>query len=273
MLKSIKNFYLSIFLCSALPQSSAATEILTTLDEHRDALTQVLENAKKRVIIVSPYITTYAISSDDLISKIGEAQGRGVEVVIYTDNRLDTKDGALKPTALEGRKQLAQAITGLFVAKKIHAKVLISDDDEITVGSFNWLSALRDEANQYSNHEQSIRVTGASAAALIEKSIKGLDTLEMIENEYSKFYQKYKELILPYIRKGERVDPDDLVTFLGEFGNHFHVYDHQHVLKLTEEMDSHGHTSDEQLQWLSDKLEEMNIVPQIHQFVVDSSFQ
>lgn len=193
MLKSIKSFYLSIFLCLSLPQSSAAPEILTTLEEHRDALTQVLENAQTRVIIVSPYITTYAISSDDLISKIKSAQNRGVQVVIYTDNRLDTtKDGSLKPTALEGRKKLAQAFSGLFVAKKIHAKVLISDDDDITVGSFNWLSALRDEANQYSNHEQSLRVAGEAAKVLIEKSKTALDALESEENNIQNFTRNIK---------------------------------------------------------------------------------
>lgn len=205
----------------ALPQSSAATEILTTLDEHRATLTSVLATAQKRVIIVSPYITEYAIRSDDLIAKIVAAQVRGVQVVVYTDNRLDTKDGALKPTALEGRKQLAQAFSGLFVAKKVHAKVLISDDDEITIGSFNWLSALRDEANQYSNHEQSLCVTGDAAKALIEKSITALDALEAMENDYSAFYSSYQQNILSYLRDGEVVPPENYLELLEKFQSAF----------------------------------------------------
>lgn len=271
MLKSIKKFYL-LFFCLTLPQLSSATEILTTVDEHRNVLTEVLGNAKERVIIVSPYITTYAFSSDDIISKIEEAQDRGVKVVVYTDNRLELKDGTLKPKALAGRKRLAEALSGLCVAQKVHAKVLIADDDDITIGSFNWLSALRDEANQYSNHEQSIRVTGASAEALIEKSIEGLENLEMIESEYSAFYKAYQRDFFPYLREGVMVPSKNYVALLGNFRNYFHVYDHLYVSILTEEMDDHGSTPDEQLQWLTKELLKIGIISQIHELAIRASF-
>lgn len=93
------------------------------------------------------------------------------------------------------------------MAKKVHAKILISDDDDddITIGSCICLSALRDEANQF----QSIRITGASASELIEKSIAGLENLEMIESECSEFYKTYQRDFFPYLRDCEMVPPDN----------------------------------------------------------------
>ena len=272
MFKSMYKFYIIIAVCFACSQSTAAIEVFTTLDEHRNVLTAALENAQKRVIIVSPYISNYAISFDGLIPKIEAAQDRGVQVVVYTDNRLDAEEGELKPTALKGRKKLASALSGLCVAKKVHAKVLIVDDKDITVGSFNWLSALRDKNNQHSNHEQSIRVTGAVATDLIAKSIEALDALELEENEYSVFYKTYQRDFLSRWIEGKEADAESYVELLGRHETLFSTAEHRQVSKLADAMDYNGN-ADEQLEWFIGKLEGMGIIDRIHVAAVKASFR
>lgn len=50
-----------------------------------------------------------------------------------------------------------------------HLKTLIVDDEVITEGSFNWLSAVRDEESEFHNHEATLLVRGSAASTLIQQ--------------------------------------------------------------------------------------------------------
>lgn len=296
-------------ICMLLGHLFAAT-LITTLEGHRDLLTHVLETARQRVVIVSPYISDYAMKSDDLMRKIVAAQDRGVEVMVYTDNRLDVnQDGSLKSRAQSGRKSLAAALTGLRVIKKIHAKILLADEDDVTIGSFNWLSALRDETNQYSNHEQSLRVQGQAAKQIIESSLQALNDLHTVHSRYQAFYDQYQILILSYQQEGDDVPPENYLELLDNFSDVFArkpgftqqefgelvVAAHQEVSKQlgcedlsrpygsaaageeSEEEEessasSDGTTSDHSLKKLTRKFEEMGIIDLVHRAVVAVEF-
>ena len=108
---------------------------------------------------------------------------------------------------------------------------------------------------------------------MVEKSIEALDALKLKENEYSVFYKTYLSDFLSYWREGEEAPAENYVELLGKHGEFFTIAVHQDVEKLTDAMDEHGNTPDEQLGWLIGKLEEMAIIDRIHEAVVNASFQ
>ncbi|MBA3604144.1 MAG: hypothetical protein H0W50_11025 [Parachlamydiaceae bacterium] len=192
---------------------SSNFELLTTLDEHRDLLKNCLNDAGERVIIVSPYISSRAINDDKILDIIDNKQQNGCTVTVYTDYKLDRQYGKeqLKDNAQFGRDLLRKAYINFRILDKIHAKVLIKDDDLIVIGSFNWLSAVRDSNNNFARLEQSIVVRGEEAKSLIEKSLSGLKTVDEIKTAYSDALDIYEEAI-----KGDELDiANSVITLRG----------------------------------------------------------
>ena len=153
-------------------------ERLSTLEAHIGLLQQALKEATKRLLIVSPFISIRAIEHDDLIPRIRETVRRGVEVVVYSDSRLDYngRTGLLKEEANAGRQALIENGVKLVLLKGIHNKSLAIDNDLLVEGSFNWLSASRDEV--YSRHECSIKLLHPEATKHISNLVKELDRIE-----------------------------------------------------------------------------------------------
>ena len=153
-------------------------ERLSTLKEHTGLLRQAFKDATKRLLIVSPFISIQAIEHDNLIPLMREAVERGVEVVVYSDFRLDydKQTGVLRKEAVAGRKALTENGVKLILLKGIHNKSLAIDDSVLVEGSFNWLSASRDEA--YSRHECSVKLLSPEATKHISNLKKELDAIE-----------------------------------------------------------------------------------------------
>lgn len=134
------------------------TERLSTLEEHTGLLRQAFKEATKKLLIVSPFISIRAIEHDHLIPLMRETVERGVEVVVYSDFRLDCdkQTGLLGKEADAGRKALVENGIKLILLKGIHNKSLAIDDSVLVEGSFNWLSASRNGI--YSRHECSVKL-------------------------------------------------------------------------------------------------------------------
>ena len=100
---------------------------------------QAFKAATKRLLIVSPFISLQAIEHDNLIPLMREAVERGVEVVVYSDFRLDCdkQTGALRKETVAGRKAVAEIGVKLILLKGIHNKSLAIDDSVLVEGSFN----------------------------------------------------------------------------------------------------------------------------------------
>lgn len=97
-------------------------ERLSTLEAHTGLLQQVFKEAAKRLLIVSPFISIRAIEHDNLIPQMWAAVERGVEVVVYSDSRLDYngQTGLLREEADAGRKALVENGAKLVLLKGIH---------------------------------------------------------------------------------------------------------------------------------------------------------
>lgn len=160
-----------------LPHQPAGVCRLSTLEAHTDLLRQAFQTARRKVVIVSPYISIRALESDNLLPLIQEAVKRGVEVVVYTDHYLDKKEGVLRENAAKGRQALAENHVCLQILKGIHNKTLVVDDCLFAEGSFNWLSASRNKKD--ARYECSIQVYAPAATECIEKLKKELEDIEV----------------------------------------------------------------------------------------------
>lgn len=154
-----------------------------TLEGHRNLLRYVLSKAKRKVLIASAGISSFAIKNDNLGISIRRAVERGVQVVVYTDNTLDLEDDKeskqnakkIKQTAVDGRDMLDDALAEVIVSDKIHTKALIMDDELLANGSFNWLSAVRTEGSANQKYETTTIVTGNMAKEGIKRISSELD--------------------------------------------------------------------------------------------------
>lgn len=157
---------------------------LKTLQEHRDTLAQGLREARRRIVIVSPYLSEAAIRADAVDTAINAARRRGVEVIIYTDNQLDvdTRTQRLKPHAAAARQKLRGCGADLRVVERIHNKILCVDEAVFVSGSFNWLSAVRDEENQYQRYEHSVRYEGPNVATMIADTLSDMAEMPLVSS-------------------------------------------------------------------------------------------
>lgn len=141
-------------------------EHLTTLEQHRDTLRRAFETVREQLVIVSPFITRNALEADNVLEMIQAAAGRGATVEIYSDSRLALSCCQNQQSVLE---DLAQAIEGagakIEFQNGVHNKTLVIDDHTLVEGSFNWLSARRDEL---ARREHSILYQGSDVREVSE---------------------------------------------------------------------------------------------------------
>ena len=129
-----------------------------TLEEHRAILKKCFRQAEKELIICSPFVSINAIEEDNITDLIKEAISRTVKVTIITDEKFDIQNGQLKENSKNGREVIQSSGATLVIYPKIHSKTICVDDKIFIVGSFNWLSAVRNE--ERANKEDSIVLEG-----------------------------------------------------------------------------------------------------------------
>jgi len=159
------------------------TRRVVTLSEHRQLLNYVFTTAKKRVFIVSPFISNSALKADSVCEEVAKAAARGVTTVIYTDVALNKEsDGFFKRSAAEGIAALGAAGATVILVKGVHNKTLIMDDSFIAEGSFNWLSAVRIAGALSQRQERTLVVESADAKDMIEREITSIGRMPVVAN-------------------------------------------------------------------------------------------
>lgn len=145
-------------------------ERIDTLDGHLSVLRHALESAKTRVVISSPYLSERALYDRrcNVTELIGRAMGRNVKVSIYIDRSLSTQTPGQEKSYLRGKAALIKAGAEVILVDRVHAKTLCVDNREIAEGSFNWLSAVRNETSRL---ECSFRYTGRKTGFFIARAI------------------------------------------------------------------------------------------------------
>ncbi len=120
--------------------------------EHAPWLEHALENSKKRLLIMSPWVNDRVVNRA-FIEQIERLLSRNVQVVIAWGFGTDRESEAKKSSSWSLRQllRLSRRYDKNFRFIKMnesHAKVLISDDVYIAT-SFNWLSFMGDKRRKY----------------------------------------------------------------------------------------------------------------------------
>ncbi|MFM5979496.1 MAG: pentapeptide repeat-containing protein, partial [Sphaerospermopsis kisseleviana] len=125
-------------------------EIIKDRKESRKELINALEQANKRLILISPWITKYAVD-DKLIEKIKQLLERGCQLDIgfgkgkKGDIRRDIKESIKKgwydavPDLLDIQKQYPILLNLKILGT--HEKCLICDNEFAVIGSYNFLTS------------------------------------------------------------------------------------------------------------------------------------
>lgn len=136
---------------------------ISKLQEHRRVLREALEESARSVLIVSPFLTKSAITADDVPAGVRAAKERGVRVcVVYSRDLNQWPDSAARAA-----ETLNKAGADVKVATRMHSKTLAVDGSRIIEGSFNWLSANREEGHPRQYQESSLVYQGPEAQEMI----------------------------------------------------------------------------------------------------------
>jgi hypothetical protein len=130
----------------AFPADLRPTCFLRDAQKHDDFLMCVLSNARKTIIIVSPWVTEAAMQR--FSPAIEKSIANGVIIHVITDPQKCLK---LEHNGLPRLEQSGATVHK--VSTNLHAKLLFCDEHTVACGSFNWLSASRNA--QYAQVEQS----------------------------------------------------------------------------------------------------------------------
>lgn len=141
--------------------------------EHPQLLREALESARRRILLISPWVRS-AVVNNDFLAKLEQRVRASVTITIaYGIGRNDSGSDA---EAIERLVNLASRFKDNLTVVRVrntHAKVLIFDDKWIST-SFNWLSFRGDPERTYRMEE---------------------GTLVLIRSKVDEQYAKYLDLI------------------------------------------------------------------------------
>ena len=119
-------------------EQKSSNRILSTYD-HRPLLIQALTDARKSIVIISPWIKASGLNGQ-IISLMNNALARKVRIVIgYGISEKEDSDPYIIDQLTEMQKKFSKFLILRNLANT-HEKVLIKDDDYMVITSFNWLS-------------------------------------------------------------------------------------------------------------------------------------
>lgn len=140
--------------------------MLRDAQEHDLFLQNAVNNAKREILIVTPWLKSAAVAHINILPIMEVAIQRGIKVSVYTDYQLNTscddkqKQQMLKNELANMMEQFKTKGIEIKLVNRIHSKLVIKDDDLLCIGSFNWLSARR--VGDYVRHETSLCYQGQS---------------------------------------------------------------------------------------------------------------
>ncbi|MGE4350358.1 MAG: phosphatidylserine/phosphatidylglycerophosphate/cardiolipin synthase family protein [Candidatus Berkiella sp.] len=143
---------------------------LPTLDAHRKFINAAFEMAKSSLTLCSPFIyySSSSSSSSDFLMDLpprllAKTANRGVKIRVICGSACAHKLHEAYGLLLKAHRNIE-----LVPTNNMHQKTLVVDEHLIAEGSFNWLSASRDEKSSYHNCELTIVCEGPKAKPLID---------------------------------------------------------------------------------------------------------
>lgn len=170
-------------------------KLINNAKEHDEYIIELLEEVKKQVAIVSPWVQLTKLESTGILNSLKATLSRNVAVNFYTDLHFNTTtnnkfDAEKEKTFISCCEHLASLGVCVSVINGIHSKLIMADDCHVSVGSFNWFSAARNGV--YANMETSFVYTGELKNE-IKTQTKFLKSLVCKEYLMSKIIEEKKE--------------------------------------------------------------------------------
>jgi hypothetical protein len=154
-----------------LQTSDQSFKTLRDAAEHDSFLLDVLSSSAREFTIVSPWVIASTMKRAGLLDAFKNATARGAEINVFVDPLLNEKPTDDDFTQLETAKAaLSEAGVRVHEVRQLHSKIVIVDENQLCIGSYNWLSA--DRKGRYARHETSIAYTGSHLQGEIDV-IKG----------------------------------------------------------------------------------------------------
>lgn len=146
--------------------SSAHTHISTLhgVEQHDEFLNKALTEAKKKITIISPWLSWQKVEQTGFLASMSLARSRGIDITVVTDkncNIAHVDDGKrqekqhLLNDAVEKLNKMGIATK---LVNRVHSKIVIGDEELLCVGSFNWFSAARED--KYERYDTSLVYCG-----------------------------------------------------------------------------------------------------------------
>ncbi|MGE3317846.1 MAG: phospholipase D-like domain-containing protein [Candidatus Berkiella sp.] len=147
---------------------------LATLDAHRLFLNSAFNIARNTLTICCPFINASSGFLNDLPpTLLAKTANRGVKIRIMC-NRPDVyKLNQAYSDLLKLHRNIE-----VMPTEHLHQKTLLVDDHLIAEGSFNWMSASRDETSRFHNCELTMVYEGSKAKILIDAFNKSMGLQE-----------------------------------------------------------------------------------------------
>ncbi|MQS53163.1 hypothetical protein FHL02_09030 [Lactobacillus salsicarnum] len=146
---------------------------LTGAEQHDDELIADIEEAKKSVYIVSPFVSEYTLINycQEILTGIRHKTEQGVNVYVFVSPDLNKK----RESSFKAGLNILEAYGAqVFKLNHVHSKMVMIDKKIIIEGSFNWFSAYRDVKHDFYNLDTSIVYSGDAAKKEIESRYKVL---------------------------------------------------------------------------------------------------
>lgn len=138
-------------------------QVINDAEQHDRWFYDLLARAQRNVIVVSPWITQLALENTALSQSLAQAVARGICITVYTDHYFNTTTNNQPDVRKKQRfEECCDLLNRVGVKVKcvssVHSKMVMADDHYLCVGSYNWLSAVRQGV--YKNMETSVVYQG-----------------------------------------------------------------------------------------------------------------
>lgn len=147
--------------------------LIRDLEAHRAVLSEAFETARTRLVIVSPFLTVAALEADQILDKVAKATRRGVSITVVSDPGLNQRAATEYQQCLD-RLVAAGAKIRVAQSQGVHSKLILVDYAWLVIGSFNWLSAVRNSKSNFARYESSLRYDGNEAFQMIGRTLHDL---------------------------------------------------------------------------------------------------
>lgn len=161
----IKNTILTLFF---LLKNTLASSLLSTPGEHLDFIKNSFKKAEHEIIIFSPFISLDSMTTNNFLTRADKAIKKGVNIIVYIDQAFNEETNSsgeilAKSSALSGVATLQVLGIKVKTVLNLHSKNIIIDDNLITFGSFNWLSAVTKTDSEFCNFETTVIIQNVDA--------------------------------------------------------------------------------------------------------------